>query len=550
MSKRKSFLRLFTERGPLIVLAVAGSMLFGIVGPASAQFFDFGFGGFGRRPAQQPQPRGGGGGGFFSHFGDAFGPGPAQQQAPRPQDFSRAPAPAKREAPAERNVLVLGDAMADWLAYGLEDALSETPELGVIRKHKTVSGLIKYQPKGEPSDWAAAAKGILATEKPDVIVVMLGLHDRISIREPEKKADAKSADKPGDKKGAKKDGAKPDDNAADTTSDNKTADSKPSDAKPSDPEVVPDDDEPSIVAPEKSARSGSGTYEFRDDRWVELYSKKIEEMIAVLKTKGVPVLWVGLPAVRGPKATSDMLFLDALYRDVAGKAGITYVDVWDGFVDDSGRFAQQGPDFEGQIRRLRSSDGVFFTKAGARKLAHYTEREIRRVMGSRSAPVELPTEPEANVSPNVTPDAAGRPRPLAGPIVPLVASSVGGDELLGGAGARPTSVDALASRTLVKGEPLSAPAGRADDFSWPRREVGALAAPAGDPAVAATTTDGGAAAALPKPKKKPTPQPVAQGFFDAGGQAQAGPPRQRVSRDAPRPPGNAGGSSFFSWFSR
>ena len=31
---------------------------------------------------------------------------------------------------------------------------------------------------------------------------------------------------------------------------------------------------------------------------------------------------------------------------------------------------------EGQMRRLRSSDGVYFTKAGARKLAHYVEREI------------------------------------------------------------------------------------------------------------------------------------------------------------------------------
>ena len=87
------------------------------------------------------------------------------------------------------------DAMADWLAYGLEDALSETPELGVVRKHKTVSGLIKYQPKGEPSDWAAAAKEILAHEKPDVIVVMLGLHDRTSIREAEKKEKDEKADK-------------------------------------------------------------------------------------------------------------------------------------------------------------------------------------------------------------------------------------------------------------------------------------------------------------------------------------------------------------------
>lgn len=542
MPKRKPFLRLFAERGPLIVLAVAVSMMFGIVAPASAQFFDFGFGGFGRRPAPQHQQQQRG---FFSPFGDVFGPRSSEpQQAPRPQDFSRAPPPAKREAPAERNVLVLGDAMADWLAYGLEDALSETPELGVIRKHKTVSGLIKYQPKGEPSDWAAAAKGILATEKPDVIVVMLGLHDRIPIREPEKKAEAKDK---ADKKSAKK----PDDKAADTSSDGKAADNKTADTKAGDNEVAPDDDEqPS--APEKSTRSSGGSFDFRDDRWVELYSKKIEEMIGVLKTKGVPILWVGLPAVRGPKATSDMLFLDALYRDAAGKAGITYVDVWDGFVDDAGRFAQQGPDFEGQIRRLRSSDGVYFTKAGARKLAHYTEREIRRVLGSRTAPVELPTEPEANVSPSATPDAAGRQRPLVGPIVPLVAASVGGDELLGGSGARSTSVDALASKTLVKGDPLTPPAGRADDFSWPRREVGSLTAPAGDPAVVAAPSEGsaaGTAAASQKPKPKKPAQSVAQGFVDGGGQAQGNSPRPRAPRDAPHAP-QSGFSSFFPWFSR
>ena len=130
----------------------------------------------------------------------------------------------------------------------------------------------------------------------------------------------------------------------------------------------------------KERALAGGLYEFRDERWVELYAKKIEEMIGVLKSKGVPVLWVGLPAIRGQKGTSDMLFLDALYRDAAGKAGITYVDVWDGFVDEAGRFLQKGPDFEGQIRQLRSDDGVFFTKPGARKLAHYVEREVTRLL--------------------------------------------------------------------------------------------------------------------------------------------------------------------------
>src|ERR1700723_271333 len=175
-----------------------------------------------------------------------------------------------------------------------------------------------------------------------------------------------------------------------------------------------------MTAPEKSTRSPNGVYEFREERWVELYVKKIEEMIGVLKSKGVPVLWVGLPAIRGTKPTADMLFLDSLYRDAAGKAGITYVDVWDGFVDEAGRFVQQGPDFEGQIRRLRSADGIYFTKAGARKLAHYVEREIDRTEANRAIPVALPSSLET--APAGAKAGGPSARPLVGPVVPLTVS--------------------------------------------------------------------------------------------------------------------------------
>jgi hypothetical protein len=447
--------------------------------------------------------------------------------------------------------LVLGDGMADWLAYGLEDAYAEQPDMGVIRRHKTVSGLIKYQPKGDPADWPAAARGILASEKPDAIVVMLGLNDRIAMREPPaEKSDSKSSDKKTDKKDAK---AKPDGKPADAKPGAKPdgatdATAKPDD-KPVDTELSPDDaadnDVPPVIAPEKSTRSPNGVYEFREERWVELYTKKIEEMIGVMKSKGVPVLWVGLPAVRGARATADMLFLDSLYRDAAGKAGITYVDVWDGFVDEAGRFLQQGPDFEGQIRRLRSYDGVYFTRPGARKLAHYVEREITRLLAARSAPIAVPTEP-------ATPDANAlpgqpAPRPLAGPILPLVASSVGTDQLLGGPGSRPAAVDALAARTLVKGEPLAPPAGRADDFVWPRREVGREQAK-GETPVAAVSPDG--TGAPPKPKKPVPAQsggPSPRNFFGFGNaprQPQS-PPR---SPNVPRPPGNVGRSAWVPGF--
>src|SRR6266446_10385279 len=225
MLDRLKKLGIFTESRSLIALAIAAGMVLGVVGPSSAQFFNFG--GFQQRP--QPQRGGGWGGGGWGGGGGFGGGGwfgnnnfgPSQQQPPQPrlerrrqtapperEDFSKAPPPEKRETATERRILVLGDAMADWLAYGLEDAYAEQPDMGVVRKHKTASGLIKYQPKGDPADWAAAAKGILATEKAEAIVVMLGLDDRVAIREPAAdKADNKSSDKKDDKKDAK---AKPD----------------------------------------------------------------------------------------------------------------------------------------------------------------------------------------------------------------------------------------------------------------------------------------------------------------------------------------------------
>lgn len=556
MPDPKHPLRVLTESGPLIAVAVIVAMLVGITMPASAQFFPFG--GFGQqqpppRPRQGvPQPQ------YqrpWSPFGDFFSspaPQPDQQQQAAPRvDYSRAPPPKDRgDTVAERNVLVLGDAMADWLAYGLEDAFTEQPDMGVIRKHRTVSGLIRYQPRGEPSDWATAAKAIVAQEKADVIVVMLGLHDRTQIREiaePKKDDKAKAGAKDAAKDASKGTAKKPDEDA---------------EAPPAEDQA--DSETPSIAAPERSARSANGVNEYRSERWIELYKKKIDDMIGVLKTKNVPILWVSLPALRGPKATSDMLFLNTLYRESAAKNGITYVDVWDGFVDEGGRFMQQGPDFEGQTRRLRTNDGVFFTRAGARKLAHYVDREIKRLLNNRSIPVALPSDPG---TPDLAPvPGAPAPRPLAGPIVPLVASSVGTTELLGGAGSRPASIDALAARTLIKGEPLAAPGGRADDFAWPRREVGKLddkdKGSDSVPVASGTPADGAGVAAAtpaqpPKPAAKRRPRPAVtnteQGswpsFFPSSPRTQAPPrppgprPAAPVGRSASAP-GNQGGFFF------
>ena len=117
--------RRLAARAILIVVAVMAILaaLAALTHPAAAQW-DFG----GRRAAPAwpwqwgwgpPQPP----------------PQQQQQQRERPADFTRAPSPRKQDTAPAMSVVVMGDSMADWLAYGLEDAFAETPEIGVTRKH-------------------------------------------------------------------------------------------------------------------------------------------------------------------------------------------------------------------------------------------------------------------------------------------------------------------------------------------------------------------------------------------------------------------------------
>ncbi|MEA2929591.1 MAG: uncharacterized protein QOG38_2019, partial [Hyphomicrobiales bacterium] len=284
-------------------------------------------------------------------------PAQPRQQVQQQYDPTRPPpAPSRRaDAPApSAQVMVFGDSLAEWLAHGLEVAFAETPEIGIVRKSRLQTGLIRIETRYESYDWPQQAKEMLAAEKPDYVVMMIGLTDRRGIREVKPAPAPRNAAQKGP--AAQKGTPQPAQPAP-------AAGEKPAPvAEAPQPDTAQNDDQP--ATPEASLPGGV-VHEFRTEKWGELYGKRIDEMIAALKSRGVPVFWVGLPSIRGTRATSEMVYLNDLYRGRAEKAGITYIDIWDGFVDEGGNFNQYGPDFEGQTRRLRTTDGVHFTQPGA-----------------------------------------------------------------------------------------------------------------------------------------------------------------------------------------
>jgi uncharacterized protein len=201
---------------------------------------------------------------------------------------------------------------------------------------------------------------------------------------------------------------------------------------------------------------------FRSEAWTSEYEARVSRIATLARESGKPLLWMGMPAFQSSALTADMTTLNNLYRAGVEKAGGTFIDIWDGFVDEEGKFVTSGSDINGQQVRLRGSDGINFTKAGKRKLAFYVEKEIRRVLGDAAA--DGPgLQGDLKDLVVVTPPAEAAEITKTQPISLADPALDGGTALLGGTAIKGNG-KSLREKLVDKGETADAPLGRVDDF--------------------------------------------------------------------------------------
>jgi hypothetical protein len=221
--------------------------------------------------------------------------------------------------------------------------------------------------------------------------------------------------------------------------------------------TIGSNDRQAIDTPAGSAALGS-------DDWKIAYAGLAATLADALKASGKPALWVGLTPVRSTVMSRDYSTINSILHDLLESKGLKFIDAWNGFADENGKFASVGPDVTGQSVQLRASDGVNFTRAGQRKLAYFVEQDLNDALkgalpamavgdaGAQSAGLEPAEEP-----------------PRIGPMLPLDSvESAGGSELSGAEGSPPAAgavAEAIVKR-LAGDQRASAPTGRADDFTW------------------------------------------------------------------------------------
>ncbi|MGU3496589.1 GDSL-type esterase/lipase family protein [Xanthobacteraceae bacterium A53D] len=200
------------------------------------------------------------------------------------------------------------------------------------------------------------------------------------------------------------------------------------------------------------------------EKWTELYSRRVAEILTVARAGNRRVVLVGLAPVASAGQSADYEKLNEILRAYAARTGAVFTSVWDGFVDEDGKYMASGPAVDGQRRRLRFNDGVRFTRAGTRKLAFFVQKDLTRLL-AEPAPEAAPVA-DGSTPVSLTAGPRGASALLGGPPLPATSRQQAlpmPAVLL--PGLEPAKPDA--TKVLVDGTPLQAQRGRTDDFSWP-----------------------------------------------------------------------------------
>ncbi|HWA18693.1 MAG TPA: SGNH family hydrolase [Devosia sp.] len=203
------------------------------------------------------------------------------------------------------------------------------------------------------------------------------------------------------------------------------------------------------------------------DEWVAAYQPRVRAVVDAIHNAGKPLIWIGLPAMSKADFSTAMGQISAIQRLAVFAGGAEFLDIYERFVDDEGKYTSYGPDLNGARVKMRKDDGIHFSAAGADKLAFYLSQSIKLfyrgggAVGIEVADALAGTDAALMVRPPYQGLGQIRLLEVAGAVIPLSATPKRASDLVvsGAVPVAATPSEAFDMTMLVE-----APAGRADAF--------------------------------------------------------------------------------------
>jgi len=205
------------------------------------------------------------------------------------------------------------------------------------------------------------------------------------------------------------------------------------------------------------------SYKSLTEGWSAVYTARLNAVLNRLRAAGKPVIWIGLPPMEAPTYSSAMSQISAIQRLASFSGGAEFLDIYERFLDEDGKYSAYGPDLTGKSVQIRKSDGIHFSSAGADKLAFYVSQSIKNFyrgggVGIAIADPLLGTDAQIMMRPPYQGLGQIRQLEVAGAVVSLSRAPAKAGDLLTAQRA-PSSAPGFDLNELMK-----APVGRVDAF--------------------------------------------------------------------------------------
>lgn len=221
-----------------------------------------------------------------------------------------------------------------------------------------------------------------------------------------------------------------------------------------------------IGANDRQQMEIAGNGRFGSEEWMAEYGRRASALALAADMRKIPLIWVGLPPFQSPSMTADAVTINRLLRAAVEKSGGAFIDIWDGFADEAGKFVTTGSDINGKPVRLRGTDGIGISKSGKRKLAFYLEKPLNGLFGD-SIEIQAPDEPKLgaeNLPDLLRLSPSGEVLPMTTPPLAITDPALdGGEELLGASVIPARHTLSPRQKLIERGELSPAPPGRADN---------------------------------------------------------------------------------------
>jgi hypothetical protein len=231
------------------------------------------------------------------------------------------------------------------------------------------------------------------------------------------------------------------------------------------------------------------SYPSLSPEWLAGYSARVQSIVQQLRAANKPTIWVGLPPMEAPKFGQTMVQVNEIDRLASFGGGAEFLDIFEKFATEEGKYTRNGPDLNGNNVRMRKDDGIHFSTAGSDKLAFYLSQSLRNyyrgggTVGVAVTDPLLGTDAQLMVRPPYQGLGQMKLLEVAGAVISLTHAPKRAAELVTATSiaATPEDMDPVGFDLT---QLIDAPVGRADAFGvgvTPVAEDAAQAAEAGRP---------------------------------------------------------------------